>query len=268
MAPSYSEETRSRRGVAWVTLGTLLAMMVVYVLVSYAFVVGYGVDGAAAGVASQLGGEVPSAFYPLTDHYAGSGLTHAFELLIITSLFAAQLAVFNVAARYLFALGRDGVLPRPLGRTHGRLQTPHIASGVLAIALALYIGAFQLDDASRDAALLKLSIWSSLLGILGVIAAQALTSFAIVAYFRRVPGASPWRTLVAPLAGGGLMLFSAYLVLDNRGTLAGADGTPFVTAIPWTIAAAFAAGVTVALYQRARGTARNRAIHRVAPDQA
>ena len=127
MAPSYSEETRSRRGVAWVTLGTLLAMTVVYVLVSYAFVVGYGSDGAAAGVASQFGGEVASAFYPLTDRYAGSGLTHAFELLIVTSLFAAQLAVFNVAARYLFALGRDGVLPRALGRTHGRLQTPHVA---------------------------------------------------------------------------------------------------------------------------------------------
>jgi amino acid transporter len=47
MAPSYSEETQSRRGIAWVTLGALLAMAVVYVLVSYAFVVGHGLDGAA-----------------------------------------------------------------------------------------------------------------------------------------------------------------------------------------------------------------------------
>jgi hypothetical protein len=51
-------------------------------------------------------------------------------------------------------------------------------------------------------------LWSSLLGILGVIAAQALTSFAIVAYFRPIPGASRWRTLVAPLAGGGLTIAS------------------------------------------------------------
>jgi amino acid transporter len=263
MAPSYSEETRSRRGVAWVTIGTLLVMAVVYVLVSYAFVVGYGPDAAAAGVASQFQGQVASAFYPLTDRYAGTALTHAFELLIVTSVFAAQLAVFNVAARYLFALGRDGVLPRALGRTHGRLQTPHVASGVVAVALALYIGAFQLHDASRDAALLKLAIWSSLLGILGVIAAQALTSFAIVAYFRRVSGASRWRTLVAPLAGGGLMVFSAYLVVDNRETLAGAEGAPFVEAIPWTVVAAFAAGATAALWRRARDAAGYRAVGQV-----
>jgi amino acid transporter len=268
MAPSYSEETGSARGTAWVTFGTLLAMAVVYVLVAYAFVAGYGTDGAAAGVASQFGGEVASAFYPLTDRYAGTGLTHAFELLIVTSLFAAQLAVFNVAARYLFALGRDGVLPRALGRTHGRLQTPHVASAVLAVALALYIGAFQLDDSSREAALLKLAIWSSLLGILGVIAAQALTSFAIVAYFRRIPGAGPWRTLLAPLAGGALMLFAAYLVLHNRDTLAGAQGTPFVEAIPWTIAAAFAAGTAVALWLRARNAPRYRAIGRLATESA
>ena len=83
-----------------------------YVLVAYAFVIGYGTGGVAQGVAAQFDGEVASAFYPLTDRYAGPALTHAFEALILTSAFACQLAFFNTAARYLFALGREGILPR------------------------------------------------------------------------------------------------------------------------------------------------------------
>jgi hypothetical protein len=48
------------------------------------------------------------ALGPLTDGFAGAWLTHAFQLLIVTSAFACQLAFFNTAARYLFALGREG----------------------------------------------------------------------------------------------------------------------------------------------------------------
>jgi amino acid transporter len=239
-APSYGEETR--RGLGTATIATLLVLTVVYVVASYAFVVGYGVDGVGAGVAAQFEGNVASAFFPLTDQFAGAWLTNVFQVLIITSAFACQLAFFNTAARYLFALGREGVLPRALARTHGRLQTPHVASAVLAGALALYIGGFVLDDPSRDAALLKLATWSPLLGVLGLLVIQALTSVAIVAYFRCRPGGGVWSTLVAPLVGGALMIVSAYLLVDNRESLAAAEGVPFVQAIPWIVAAVFALG--------------------------
>jgi amino acid transporter len=269
MAPSYGEETRRRPGImAAAMLGTLAVLAIVYVLVSYAFVVGYGTEGVAAGVGAQFDGEVASAYFPLTDRYGGAALTTAFEALIVTSLFACQLAFFNTAARYLFALGREGVLPRALARTHGRQQTPHVASIALAIALALYIGAFQLDDASRDAALLKLATWSPLLGVFGLLAVQALCSLAIVAYFRRRGGGNPWTTQVAPLAGAALMAFAAYLLLVNRGALAAAEGVPFVQAIPWTVLAVFATGAVAALWLRIRDAARYQTIGRVALDEA
>jgi amino acid transporter len=269
MAPNYSEETRRRPGIlAAATLGTLLVLAVVYVLVSYAFVVGYGTDGVAPGVAAQFEGQVGSAFFPLTDRYAGSALTHAFEALIITSAFACQLAFFNTAARYLFALGRERVLPRALARTHGRLQTPHVASVVLAVALALYIGAFQLDDPSRDAALLKLATWSPLLGVFSLLAVQALCSLAIAAYFRRHGGGNRWSTLVAPIAGAGLMAFSAYLLLANRSTLGAAQGVPYVQAIPWVVLAVFATGVAAAVWLRVRDAARYQTLGRVVLDEA
>jgi amino acid transporter len=269
MAPNYSEETRRRPGiVAAATFGTLLALAVVYVLVSYAFVTGYGTGDVAAGTAAQFEGQVGSAFFPLTDRYAGAALTHAFEVLIVTSAFACQLAFFNTAARYVFALGREGVIPRSLARTHGRLQTPHVASGALAAVLALYIGAFQLDDPSRDAALFKLATWSPLLGVFGLLAVQALTSLAIVAYFRRHGGGNPWSTLVAPIAGAALMAFSAYLLLANRGTLGAAQDVPYVEAIPWVVLAVFATGVAAAVWLRVRDGARYRTLGRVVLDEA
>jgi amino acid transporter len=269
MAPNYGEETRRRPWImAAAMLGTLLVLAVVYVLVSYAFVTGYGSGGAAAGVAAQFEGQVASAFFPLTDQYAGAALTTAFEGLIVTSTFACQLAFFNTAARYLFALGREGVLPRALARTHGRLQTPHVAGVALAVALAVYIGAFQLHDPSRDAALLELATWSPLLGVFGLLCVQALCSLAIVAYFRRHRGGSRWSTLVAPIAGAGLMAFAAYLLLANRGALAAADGVPFVQAIPWTVLTVFALGAGTALWLRVRGAARYQTLGRVVVDEA
>ena len=269
MAPNYGEETRRRPGMmAAAMLGTLAVLAVVYVLVSYAFVIGYGSDGVGAGVAAQFEGQVASAYFPLTDRYGGGALTTAFEALIVTSLFACQLAFFNTASRYLFALGRQGVLPRALARTHGRRQTPHVAGIALALALALYIGAFQLDDASRDAALLKLATWSPLLGVFGVLAVQALCSLAIVAYFRRQGGGNRLSTLVAPVAGAALMAFAAYLLLDNRTALAAAEGVPFVQAIPWVVLAVFATGTGTALWLRIRDTARYRTLGRVALDEA
>ena len=60
----------------------------------------------------------------------GSGaLAQAAQWLFLTSLFAAALAFHNVW-RYMFALGREGVLPAALGRTgaqqhpQGRLTGP------------------------------------------------------------------------------------------------------------------------------------------------
>ena len=40
------------------------------------------------------------------------------SMLILTSSFACGMAFHNTAARYLYSLGREGVLPAALGKTH------------------------------------------------------------------------------------------------------------------------------------------------------
>jgi len=271
MAPNYGEETRQpHRVFGRATFGTLIVLGIVYVLVTYAFVVGWGTNHVAQGVKAQFAGQTVSAFYPLTGRYVGASLTDAFKVLIITSSFACQLAFFNTAARYLFALGRERLLPAALGRTHRKHQTPYVAALVLAVVIALYILAFVISDSSTEAALTKLATWSPLLGVLGILGVQALVSFAIVRYFLTVDRAHfhPWRTLIAPLLGGGMMVFSAFLLLKNRDVLAGASGVTFVEAIPWVMLAIFAVGVGAAVWFRLRDSARYAAVGRFVHEAA
>ena len=54
-------------------------------------------------------------------------MSQAAQLLFLTSLFAAALAFHNCVWRYIFALGREGVLPAAFGRT-GANSIPKAAS--------------------------------------------------------------------------------------------------------------------------------------------
>jgi amino acid transporter len=115
MAPNYAEETRDPHKIAkTATYGSVIGLGVFYVIMSYAFVTGWGLTGSATAVQSQFAGEIASAFYPLTDRYVGSWATVLMEILIVTGSFACTMSFYNTSARYLFALGREGVLPAAL----------------------------------------------------------------------------------------------------------------------------------------------------------
>lgn len=271
MAPNYGEESRQPKQIfSRATFGTLIALGVLYCVASYAFTIGWGTDHVAQGVNAQFQGKTISAFYPLTGHYVGASLTDAFRLLIVTSSFACQLAFFNTSARYVYALGRERILPSALGRTQSKHETPHVASYAVAVAITVWILLFYASDSSTSAVLLKLATWTPIVGVLGLLLVQALTSFAIVWYFRSVAPEHGhwWKTLVAPLAGGGLMLFSAWLLFHNRGALSGASGAAFIHDGPWLVPIAFALGVGTALWFRARDAARYEAVGRFVHEEA
>ena len=89
MAPNYAEESRDPKKIAKVaTYGSVIGLGLFYMLISWAFVMGWGINGVAPGVNGQFEGEYGSAFYPLSDRFVGGGLTTVLEVLIITSSFA------------------------------------------------------------------------------------------------------------------------------------------------------------------------------------
>lgn len=254
MAPNYAEETRDPHKVArTATYGSVIGLGVFYVLISYVFVTGWGLTGAATAVKSQYAGEIASAFYPLTDRYVGPWATSLMQILIVTGSFACAMAFFNTSARYLFALGREGVLPAPLARTSGR-QSPVIAAMVVTTFVALYCLAFVIADPSNEGALLKLGTWSPLLGVLGLLGVQALVSVAIIRFFLTTArdGFHWWTTLVAPVIGLAAMVGACVLLVVNRYDLAGAADAVYIQVLPWVVVIVFVVGMAIAAVLRAR----------------
>jgi len=118
--------------------------------------------------------------------------------------------------------------------------------------VALYCLAFVIYDPSTEGALLKLGTWSPLLGVLGILAVQALVSIAIIRYFL-TSGKSDfhwWTTLVAPLIGFAAMVVACVLLVANRGDLSGAADAVYIEILPWVVLVIFVIGMAVAAYLR------------------
>jgi amino acid transporter len=117
-------------------------------------------------------------------------------LLFLTSVFAALLAFHAAVARYEFALGREGILPSPWGRTHPRTGAPLLGSitqSVLALAVLIIYWQTHADP------LVYLFAWLTVVGGLGVLILMWGASAAVVAFFVRNPHLeNAWRRLVAP----------------------------------------------------------------------
>ena len=253
MAPNYAEESREPRKIAKIaTYGSVIGLGIFYMLISWVFVMGWGVNGVAPGVNGQFEGAYGSAFYPLSDRFVGSGLTTVLEILIITSSFACAMAFYNTSARYLLTLSRERILPAALSRTHPTRRSPYIASMVVTGLVFVYILGFTMYDSSTEAAFLKLGTWTPLLGVLGILAVQAIVSVAIIRYFltQARDGFHWWRTMVAPIIGGLAQAGACYLLVSNRATLTGAGDVFFVKAIPWVVLIVFLGGCGLAVWMK------------------
>ena len=252
MAPNYAEESRDPQRIAKIaTYASVIGLGLFYIFVSYAYVTGWGLIGSVQAVSDQFSGTYASAFYPLADRFVGGWLTAVIEVLAVTSSFACAMAFFNTAARYLFSLGREGVLPGVLAGT-SKHQSPGVASMTVTVLVFVYCAAFVIYDPSTEGALLKLGTWSPLLGVLGILAVQGLTSIAIIRYFlvSARDGFHWFTTLVAPVLGFLAMAGACWLLVANRDTLAAAEDVPFITLLPWVVLAMFVIGMAVAVWLR------------------
>lgn len=189
----YRSEVRDpRRTVPRATYLAITLISVFYLLSSWALVTFYGVDH-VADVASTEG---VTMFSTALGHYAGSVVTEITRVLIVTSMFAATLAPQNALARYVCALGRDGVLPRRLGKAHPKHGSPAIASATVAAVGLL----FTLPVLGMQA----VTWFSWMFGIMAysILIVMAITSLSVIVYFRRTPHQeSMWNTLIAPALG-------------------------------------------------------------------
>lgn len=154
--------------------------------------------------------------------YLGDWATIVMQVLIVTSFFACVLAFHNALSRYLFALGRERILPVALSRTGAKTGSPYVASLTLSIVAAIAIGLAAVLGADPY---LQLAIWTYAVGVAGIVFAQAVASLSVVAFFAKDRrGHSVWRVSVAPVLGA-LGLATAFtLIVANFEVVSGMTG--------------------------------------------
>ncbi len=200
---------------------------VVYAGASWAMAVHAG-TGHVVTAASREG---PGLLFSL----GGGALSQAAQLLFLTSLFAAALAFHNVVWRYIFALGREHVLPASLGRT-GTNNIPKAASLVQSatgLAVIVFYAATGQDPMTR----LFFDLGTT--GGFGILLLLALTAVAVVAFFARDSrGENAWQRLIAPLIAAVLLTGIVILAVRNYAALL---GVPRSDPAAWTLPASYAA---------------------------
>ncbi|WP_232534130.1 APC family permease [Plantactinospora sp. KBS50] len=240
-AAIYSEEVRDpRRTVARATYIAVAFTGLFYALSAWALSVIYG-PSEVQGVINEQG---PGAVFGPLAQYASPMLADVANVLFITSVFAALLSFHNGVARYLFALGRERVLPEFLGRTSVRSASP--IAGSLTQTFLAFVVVVLFVITGRDP-VEDLFTWMSGTSAVGLVLLMTLTSASVVGFFRRRPSEEGvWRTLIAPslatvlLAGVLTILvwnFNALLSPSNpsylRWVLPGLEGLAAIIGLIW-----------------------------------
>lgn len=136
---TVAEETRNpRRNLPRALVGSVVLTGLWFTFAMYAIIVGYGTKhiGAIASATSPL--------HDLAVRYIGHWYSNLVDLAAISAIIAVLLAIHTANFRIIYSMGRDGLLPKTLGRTHPKHKTPHtaiIAYSIFTLVVGLIAGA-------------------------------------------------------------------------------------------------------------------------------
>jgi amino acid transporter len=153
-----------------------------------------------------------TAFYQVAERAGGTWLRLVTIIaIVIASAIANAMAAQAAVARVLFAMARDGKLPKVLARVHPRYKTPYVSTLVVAV-VSLLVGLVfsdRVDDLTR------------------IVNFGALSSFVLLHlsvinhYFIRQRSGNWLRHLLSPALGLGVILYVLY-EMDRAAKLFGA----------------------------------------------
>ena len=179
---ALAEETGNpRRNVPRAVFLSIALMVVSYLLFAYATVTGFGYNGAKLSAATipfiTLAGGITATFAAFA-YLAG-----------MTSTLGVLIAAANSQSRLIFNAGREGLLPRWIGKVHPTRRTPMnaiytfvaLAGGIIAIwALGHWIGG---HTGSLDP--INFFFESSTMGTILILVVYFLSNLALPFYYRK-----------------------------------------------------------------------------------
>ena len=230
----YGEEAKDpKRAVPRATYWAVGLITVLFAVVSFAMVTGLGASNVVEQVATlSEGGANPAAvLFALTETNVGHWLVVVMEWLVVSSLFAGLLAFQNATSRYVYALGRAGVLPKSLGNTNkfGAPSGGVIVTSVLALVVVILFVVQNLDP------ILNLFFWSSAITAIAVMLVELLVSVAVIRYFMQNPGTHWFKSIVAPAISTLALGFGLYLLMSRFNLLSGLAPSLEESGVAWSL---------------------------------
>jgi len=241
----YAEEARQpQRTIPRAMYVAIAFLALFYAFVSWTATVGFGVQG-LLGISQS--DDWAFLMFTAGDRFVGGWFSKMMLVFMITSTFAALIAFHNAVARYFFSLGREGLLPGALARTHSRHLSPCVGSALQVARCLVVVTAFV---AAKADPYLHLLLWTNSSGIVGLVSCMFLAALAVVGFFAKDRrGHSAFRVIVAPSLSAAGLAFGLYMIIANFDVLTGVQGPANV----WWLAPIpllFVAGVAIA--QRVR----------------
>jgi amino acid transporter len=173
-AGTLGEETQHPRRSIPVALFTAVGIIgLFYVLSGWAAAIGFGSNH----VNTMVNDPIP--WVTLTKVYWGPNLVWLVSLTVLNSIFANLISGINATVRVLFAMGREGILPRNWSKT--------TAKGNPSIALTIYMIfalAFALIGGVLWTPLGAYAFFGTILG-LGIVLIYILINLALIVFYRR-----------------------------------------------------------------------------------
>jgi amino acid transporter len=228
-------------------LTAVVVAVIYYVFVTWAMANGYGVANAAKWAKD------PAALDTLATRYVGNWLAVVIDFSVAASGFVAALGGLHLTSRTLFAMGRDGGLPRFFAWTHPRFRTPWVGIAT-ALAITLALGWWG----GKHYGPLTFFFFLATTATLGILGAYILIALSGMVYFRthRVAGESPaFSAVFDVLLPAGAIAICAYTIYKSIWPRPPAP----VSYAPWIAGGWLLLGVAVLLYLNATRPDRVRA---------
>ncbi|GIJ50049.1 amino acid permease [Virgisporangium aliadipatigenens] len=229
-AATFSEESRDpQRTVPIATYLSVGILMSLYSVSSWAITVVVGPDNVVQAAKDKSVGLI----FDLAATHLGATVAGIGSVLFLTSVIAAMISFHNTTGRYIFALGREGVLPRIFGKVWQKTNAPvagSLAQSVLGLAVILTYAAMGWDP------LVQLFFWCGTSGGVGVLLLITTTSVSVLAFFiRERDEENVWQAVIAPVLSCAALLVISACAIANLDVLLGVPGP-----LRWTPAAGFA----------------------------
>jgi amino acid transporter len=199
-AASIGEESEDpHRSIPRALVGTVAVAAVFFVIMAYAFSIGYGQKAVSEGAWAFS----PAPVSEMATKFVGSWFATILELVVILDAMALALAICVMIGRGFFALGRDGLLPSVFAKT-SRHDTPWVGNLMVAVGgIGLFL-LVQLQDYGTQFGFggddpFATFIFSATVGSFAielVYLVLALAAFRLVAR----SGNKPWQYLIVAVA--------------------------------------------------------------------